>query len=82
MTPSSLFAPPPPRNGLPWMTVLVLTVSLVLGGAMMDRFVDALHLSMTRGEALRAMHRMPVATEAAPDRQEGGDRLHLAQAVR
>ena len=57
MTPSRLFAPRPQQTNIPWLALVSLIIAAVLGTMLMSHFIDTLHLSMARGEALRVTQR-------------------------
>lgn len=52
MLPSELFSPPP-RHATHWLVVAVAAIAGVAAFVILSFFIDALHLSMERGEALR-----------------------------
>lgn len=60
MLPSELFAPPP-RSSSHWLTVAVAAIAGVVAFVTLSFFIDALHLSMARGEALRLTRGMDVS---------------------
>jgi len=74
MTPSRLFAPPPPRTDVPWLALVCLTIAAVVGTMLMSHFIDALHLQMARGEALRVTQRMAGVPDSA-----AGQNMRVAQ---
>ena len=65
MLPSELFAPAP-RHSSHWVTVVVAVIAAVAAFVTLSFFIDALHLSMARGEALRLSRGMdvPAATSS------------------
>ena len=77
MTPSRLFAPPPPRITLPWLAMAGLVIAAVLGSMLMSHFIDALHLQMARGEALRVTQRMAGVPDFAAGKNMRVAQLHL-----
>ena len=56
MTASRMFTQPPTRQPLAIWIGLIMAV--LAATALLSNFVDALHVSMARGEALRAAHRL------------------------
>ncbi len=56
MTACRIFAPPPARQ--PAAIWLVLAIAVLAAAALLANFVDALHVSMERGETMRAAHRV------------------------
>lgn len=48
----------PPRNYGSGRTLVVLVMAVLVGAVMLSNFIDALHLSMARGEAMRTAHRV------------------------
>lgn len=77
MTPSELFAPPAARTIPPWLTWGGVAVACVVGAITMSNFIDTLHLSMARGEALRVTQRLAGLTSAKADRNETLTQLYL-----
>ncbi len=60
MTASRMFARPPSRQpAAMWMGLIMAVLAAT---ALLSNFVDALHVSMARGEALRAAHRLTPST--------------------
>ena len=56
MTGFKLIAPPKNHGSLPMLVVLVMAA--LVGTIVLSNFIDALHLSMARGEDMRAAHRV------------------------
>ncbi len=52
MLPSELFSPPP-RHASHWLVVAVAAIAVVAAFVILSFFIDALQLSMKRGETLR-----------------------------
>lgn len=61
MTSFRLIAPPKDRG--PVMVFVVAIVAALAGAVVLTHFVDALHVSIARGEAMRAAHRVVPATD-------------------
>lgn len=73
MTGFRLIAPPQTRR--PVGTLVALVMASLAATIMLSNFIDALHLSMARGESLRAAHRM-----APPTRADAGEPILVALA--
>ena len=67
MSPSNIFSQPSPRQPLGvWFGLAVAILAAVV---LLSNFVDALHVSIARGEAMRAAHRTVPATDFDADKQ-------------
>lgn len=67
MTGFKLTAPPADRR--PVITFVVSIVAALLGAVILANFVDALYVSIARGEAMRTAHRMEAPTNFQTDKQ-------------
>lgn len=61
MTGFRLIAPPKDRG--PVVTFILSIVAALAAAMILTNFVDALHVSMARGEAMRAAHRVVTAVQ-------------------
>lgn len=77
MTPSRLFAPPPPRTNVPWLALVSLIIAAVVGSMLMSHFIDTLHAQMARGETLRMTQRMFGVPDSAAGQDMRVAQLHL-----
>lgn len=77
MTPSQLFAPPPPRTNGRWLALVGMIIAAVIGTLLMSFFIDAVHLSMARGEALRVTQGMVDMSDSAPGQDISVAQLRL-----
>lgn len=67
MTASKMFAPPPTRQ--PVAVWIGLVLALLAAAVLLSNFVDALHVSMARGEAMRAAHQAAAPTDLGAGKQ-------------
>lgn len=66
MTGFRLIAPPPDRG--PLLTFVVTIVAALIGAVILVNFIDALNMSIARGEAMRAAHRVVPPTHFNADK--------------
>ena len=67
MTASSMFTQPPTRQPVAMWIGMVL--AMLAAAVLLSCFVDALHVSMARGEAMRAAHRLLPPSDLDADKQ-------------
>lgn len=82
MTSSRLFVPAPSASHVPWLTLFALVGACLVGAIILSHFVAALHLSMARGETLRAQQRMAGVADVVASQRQSIEHLRLAQSNR
>lgn len=65
----------PPQNHGRLLTLVVVVMAALAGALTLSSFIDALHLSMARGDAMRAAHRV-----VAPAHFDAGKPISIAMA--
>ncbi len=82
MTPSRLLVPAPSASQVPWLTLFAIVGACLVGALILSHFVAALHLSMARGETLRAQQRISGVADAVAIQRQSMEHLRLAQSDR